>query len=1132
MKRRAIYQYCRERADIICLQEIHSTQKDEKIWDSQWGGKCYYSHGDSNARGVMILIKKQLDVKVLSIMRDTEGRFLALEMNIEGRNLLLGNIYGTNNDTPTFYSTIAKRLEETSENKILMGDFNITMQDKDRYRLGQETKKNSKQALLNIMEEYMLEDTWRARNDNKLHFSWQRRNPRKQASRIDYALISQGLSSFVENITYIPSVKTDHQAMFVAIKFKQAERGSGYWKLNCSMLRNQEFVEALGKEIDLIMEEYKYYHPCTRWELLKKKIAEKAKQLCRRAGSEKKLAISQMLEKVEEMEDNMELSSEQEDILARTKAELNELVDDQAKAIMFRCKVQWTELGEKSSRYFYNLEKARYNAKTCQTLLKEGEKLTSDTEILAYEKEFYQKLYSKDEQVHFSIPNIYSVAVSEIQREMQNRELEQEEIALAIKQLNNNKTPGKDGLPVEFYKLFYKKIGRLLKDVYECCAEEGKLHQTAMNGILNLIPKPGKDPRDINNLRPITLLNVDYKIIEKVLANRMEEAMHDIIHMDQKGFMKGRRISTNIRKILDLIQYADQEKIEALILSLDYKKCFDMISFDAIIGALEFFDFGKYIIDWTKILYTGYHVEIQNNGKFSERINILRSVHQGGVNSVNYFLLVAEILALTIRGNEEIKGIPVRDIINLLTQFADDMDVAMLAEQSNLDEVLGTIEWFKEHTGFTINYDKTKILRIGSLKKTDAKLITQRQVSWTNEPINILGVWTGHCEEQLLDINYKPIVEKAKNILRSWRNRDLSLIGKISIINTLIGSLFVYRMTVLPNLPEVIIKELEDEFRRFIWNGKKAKIALEVLQRSKEEGGLRLVDLRKKEKALKISWIQILEEDEKMANLAYEAISPILRQWIFDCNLNHKDVKWLKIGNKFWEQVLKAWCEIHYAPDNKQDQVIWYNSNIRIENKPFLWVESFKKGLWKISQLYEQGRLISIRLAEQKFGLSFIQLHALISSIPKGMRQGIEEGKRASLTSLYAELLDKKHLTGYVYNLLLREQGLCRSKGKWELELDKIWSNKAFNRNFRNIYLVSNIAKYRSFQYRLLHRALVLNTHLYVWKMRENDLCTFCGKSRETLLHLFTQCEIIQELWLQSYEWVKRYTPGPIKCWG
>ena len=108
--------------------------------------------------------------------------------------------------------------------------------------------------------------------------------------------------------------------------------------------------------------------------------------------------------------------------------------------------------------------------------------------------------------------------------------------------------------------------------------DQGLLYPTARQGILNLIPKPKKDNRYVKNLRPITLLNVDYKLLEKVIANRLLPSLKQIIHSDQRGFLPNRRIAVNIRKMLDVIEYCDTKKLEAVIISCDFQKAFDRIN--------------------------------------------------------------------------------------------------------------------------------------------------------------------------------------------------------------------------------------------------------------------------------------------------------------------------------------------------------------------------------------------------------------------------------------------------------------------------------------------------------------------------------------------------------------------------
>ena len=134
-----------------------------------------------------------------------------------------------------------------------------------------------------------------------------------------------------------------------------------------------------------------------------------------------------------------------------------------------------------------------------------------------------------------------------------------QELAEAVKGLKHGKAPGCDGLPSEFYQMFFSKINEVLLSTMNEAYREGQLYPSALRGIISLIPKKGKDCRQIKNMRPITLLNTDYKLIEKILANRLKPALKVLIDMDQKGFMTDRRISCNIRRVLDLVNFTNEE---------------------------------------------------------------------------------------------------------------------------------------------------------------------------------------------------------------------------------------------------------------------------------------------------------------------------------------------------------------------------------------------------------------------------------------------------------------------------------------------------------------------------------------------------------------------------------------------
>ena len=612
----------------------------------------------------------------------------------------------------------------------------------------------------------------------------------------------------------------------------------------------------------------------------------------------------------------------------------------------------------------------------------EGQEISHPQSILKEQRKFYTELYQKDEDVLFSMENDTGIRVPSTEREQQGIQITFEEVETAIKMMKNNKTPGQDGIPVDFYKVFWSKIKDSFMNMVMFNYDRGKLHETARQGILNLIPKANKDTRYVKNLRPITLLNTDYKIIEKVIANKMMPSLEHIIHKDQRGFMKDRRISVNIRKMLDIIQEAKKEDLEAVVLSLDFVKCFDKCSFSILHGSLEYFGFGAIIKEWTKILYTDFQVKIQNNGYFSNPISINKGVHQGGCCSSVYFLVIAEILAISLRSNDQIDGITIKDIRNLLNQFADDMDIFSLCNQKSIQAIHSELEHFRTQSGFTVSYEKTTLYRIGSLRFSDAQMYNLSEFAWSNKDINVLGVTIAH--EDITEKNYSSLMEKVKQQLSAWHNRGISLIAKIQVVNTLIASLFVYKMMVLPQIPQSFVKKVNNLIREYIWNGRKSKIAYSILQLPKQEGGLGLVNLTNKDKALKATWPQILYEEEEYAQMVYGIIKCApLGENIWRCTMEPALVESMKFQNQFWKDVLKVWSEYNLHTNFRvENQLIWNNKFIKIGSRTIMWKDSIARGLMYVHQLFGECEVKPVNQLVEEFGLTTLRANSLISAIP------------------------------------------------------------------------------------------------------------------------------------------------------
>ena len=710
-KRRAIFNRYRKGCDILCLQETHSTQQEENLWANEWGGRALLSHGSSRARGVAILFKKSFSGDISQVYCDPEGRFITCNILTENTYFCLTAVYGPNDDKPNFYTNMFERSTTYAANKIIVGDFNVCLNPRLDKKGEHTIRTKDAVQIETLLDQFHMTDLWRIRNPDVKRFSWFKPHHIETASRLDMALISQGISQQIHDIFYFSNTFSDHSALSVIYEPVQSQRGKSYWKMNTLHLINSKYVSMMNQHIADCLEETTNLSPKARWEDLKESVKKVTINFSKKAASEKRERMAQLYEVITETEDSYDtITLENYNELQQLKSELESLTTENIKSTIFRSRCQWYEEGERNNKYFFSLEKSRYNAKTCTALIHPETRalITDDNEVLKLQQNFYQDLYTTDPTVCFQIKDSPPYCVTDEDREYQNTAFGINEIAEAVKLMKNNKCPGPDGIPVDFYKIFWAQIKQVFFAAITACFNEESLHKSASRGVLSLIPKGQKDTRFLKNMRPLTMLNTDYKIIEKSLTNRIMPALDKIVNMDQTGFMPGRSILCNIRKIFDLCKIAHAEDIPVTLLQLDIAKAFDKVEMTAIQGALTYFRFADYIKDWFRILYQNFYVRVQNNGNLSDLIHIQRSVHQGAPGSAALFVCIAEVLAIIVRGDENVKGVWIDEFMHLLNQYADDTDMSLDGEdEQTINQVIKDLEYFHKQTGCAVNYDKT-----------------------------------------------------------------------------------------------------------------------------------------------------------------------------------------------------------------------------------------------------------------------------------------------------------------------------------------------------------------------------------------------------------------------------------------
>ena len=187
-----------------------------------------------------------------------------------------------------------------------------------------------------------------------------------------------------------------------------------------------------------------------------------------------------------------------------------------------------------------------------------------------------------------------------------------------------------------------------------------------------MIPKQGKDPKMISSYRPISMLNIDTKILCRVLANRLLPYLPRLVHPDQNGFIPGRNTLYNIRRLTHVYHSPVLQNDAYALAFLDIEQAFDSISWDYLWMVLKGINMGDDYMQWIKLLYAGAEVRVWTGGLVSDSFPLGRGTRQGCPLSPLLFALAIEPLANTLRRVMGPWGIQIGEIRHVLSLYADD----------------------------------------------------------------------------------------------------------------------------------------------------------------------------------------------------------------------------------------------------------------------------------------------------------------------------------------------------------------------------------------------------------------------------------------------------------------------------
>ena len=449
--------------------------------------------------------------------------------------------------------------------------------------------------------------------------------------------------------------------------------------------------------------------------------------------------------------------------------ELSNIRETKLKGSFIRSRAKWIDEGEKPTKYFCNLEKQHSSSKTIPYIINnDGQSICDQKEMLTEAAKYYKTLYTEtvknetnsNSDIFDELEQMQNVKLSNDESQSLEGLLTMEEISATLKNMKNDKSPGSDGFTTEFFKMFWKDLKSFILRSLNYAFISGSLSITQKQGIITCIPKENKPRQFLQNLRPLTLLNVVYKIASGTIANRLKTVLDKLIAKDQTGFIKGRYIGENTRLLYDILKYTEDNTIPGLLMTLNFEKAFDTLSFNFIEKTLIHFNFGIMLRSWVRLFLYNTMTTIQINGFLSDFIRIERGCRQGDPISSYIFILSAEILAILIRNTKNIKGIKIENVEYKISQFADDTSLLLDGSDISLNTVMQLLHKFALESGLKINCEKTNLIWIGSKKYSIHSIKTKYKLHWGTTNFKLLGIIFDVDLEKMIELIYQNKVSK------------------------------------------------------------------------------------------------------------------------------------------------------------------------------------------------------------------------------------------------------------------------------------------------------------------------------------------------------------------------------------
>jgi hypothetical protein len=487
-----------------------------------------------------------------------------------------------------------------------------------------------------------------------------------------------------------------------------------------------------------------------------------------------------------------------------------------------KSRVRWLKEGDKCTKFFHQVANANRRNNSIDSLVVNGS-VTSDMAIICdHIVNYYDSMFTEPLNWRPRLDNLEFDKLSDSEALSLEDPFEEKEVWEVINGMDRDKAPGPDGFSMAFFQDCWGVIKGDFMAVFSEFYDRGEFVKSINSTFIALIPKV-HGTKDIKDFRPISLVGGMYKIIAKVLANRMRRVMDKVISKPQNAFVKGRQILDSVLIANECLDSRIKSGDPGILCKLDMEKAYDHVDWNFLIYLLRRCGFGERWCSWIKHCISSARFSVLINGSLSGFFGSSRGVRQGDPLSPFLFVLVMEafsrmISAMYSRGL--ISGFSVGsrehdrvEVSHLL--FADDTLVFCGTDARQISYLGALLVCFEAVSGLKVNLSKSVLVPVGHLEEVD-QLASCLGCGTTDLPLKYLGLPLGASFK--LKAVWRELEDKMVRRLAPWKRLYLSKGGRVALIKSTLSNLPTYLLSLF-SIPADVAKRIEKIQRDFLWGG-------------------------------------------------------------------------------------------------------------------------------------------------------------------------------------------------------------------------------------------------------------------------------------------------------------------------